>query len=93
METLGVEKKPVHSLGKKHNDPPLGMNMRNILQAIGNTPMVPLSSISNGLGGLIYGKCEHMNPGGSVKDRIALSIVDAAEKEGLIKPGDTLVEA
>ena len=64
-----------------------------ILNAIGNTPLVPMPSISSGHSAVIWGKCEHLNPGGSVKDRIALAIVERAEAEGLIRPGDTLVEA
>jgi cystathionine beta-synthase len=67
--------------------------MKNILDAIGNTPLIPLSRISADLPTVIYGKCEFLNPGGSVKDRIALAIVDEAEKQGHLKPGGTLVEA
>ena len=67
--------------------------MRSILDNIGNTPLVPLPNISKTMGRLIYGKCEHMNPGGSVKDRIALAIVDEAEKNGLLQKGGTLIEA
>ncbi|MBM76710.1 MAG: hypothetical protein CMK59_14985, partial [Proteobacteria bacterium] len=67
--------------------------MRNILSAIGETPLVSLQSIGKGLQHEILGKCEHLNPGGSVKDRIALAIVDEAERRGDLKPGGTLVEA
>jgi cystathionine beta-synthase len=67
--------------------------MTSILDHIGNTPLVALSRIGRGLSRPLLAKCEHLNPGGSVKDRIALAIVDAAEREGLIAPGDTLVEA
>jgi len=56
---------------------------------VGNTPLVPIS-----MGGLtVWGKCEFMNPGGSVKDRMATYILDNAEDNGLIKKGDTLIEA
>ena len=65
----------------------------SILDSIGQTPLVPMNSISQGLDQPLWAKCEHLNPGGSVKDRIALAIVDRAEAEGLIHPGDTLVEA
>lgn len=68
-------------------------NIRSILDTIGNTPLVPLPRVSTGHNRTVYGKCEHLNPGGSVKDRIALSIVDAAERDGLLQPGGTLVEA
>ena len=55
--------------------------------------MVHLKSLSDQAGVPIYAKCEHMNPGGSIKDRIALAIVDAAESSGLLEPGMTLIEA
>jgi cystathionine beta-synthase len=67
--------------------------MKNILDSIGNTPLVPLPSVGAGLPFPLLGKCEHMNPRGSVKDRIALAIVDEAERQGLLRPGGTLVEA
>jgi cysteine synthase len=65
----------------------------SILDQVGHTPLVPLARISNGLSVPILGKCEYLNPGGSVKDRIALAIVDDAERRGLLAPGATLVEA
>ena len=66
----------------------------SILAAIGNTPLVEIKSLSRMVGGgrKIYGKCEHLNPGGSVKDRPALRMIERAEKAGLLKPGDTIVE-
>lgn len=64
-----------------------------ILGVIGKTPTVSLSKIGQRLSCQLYGKCEFLNPGGSVKDRIALKMVENAEKEGRIKPGDTLIEA
>jgi cysteine synthase len=65
----------------------------DLLACIGHTPLVPLRRISRGLPVPVLVKCEHMNPGGSVKDRIALAIVDDAEARGLLRPGMTLVEA
>jgi cysteine synthase len=65
----------------------------SVLAAIGRTPLVPLSRVAAGARVPVLAKCEHLNPGGSVKDRIALAIVDDAEARGLIAPGDTLVEA
>jgi len=65
----------------------------SILDRIGNTPMVRLSRIGAGLPVPVLGKCEFLNPGGSIKDRIALAIVDDAEQRGLLQPGMTLVEA
>jgi cysteine synthase len=64
-----------------------------VLAQIGDTPLVPLGPIAAGLGVPILVKCEHLNPGGSVKDRIALAIVLDAERRGLLHPGDTIVEA
>lgn len=69
------------------------MLLNNILEAIGKTPTVRFQRIGNELPCELYGKCEFLNPGGSVKDRIAANMVEKAEKEGLIKPGDTLIEA
>lgn len=69
------------------------MLLNNILNAIGKTPIVRLHKIGKELDCELYGKCEFLNPGGSVKDRIAVEMVEKAEKEGLIKPGDTLIEA
>ncbi len=66
---------------------------KSILQHIGNTPLVPLRRIGRGLPVPVLVKCEHMNPGGSVKDRIALAIVEDAETRGVLRPGMTLVEA
>ncbi len=64
----------------------------NILQAIGKTPIVKLNRIGADLPCELYVKCEFMNPGGSVKDRIGYYMVEQAEKAGQIRPGDTLIE-
>lgn len=64
----------------------------NALDLIGNTPLVRLSRIGEGMGAAILAKLEFYNPTGSVKDRIALSMINDAEKKGIIKPGDTVVE-
>jgi cysteine synthase len=65
----------------------------SVLDLIGGTPLVPLRRLGAGLPVPVLGKCEHLNPGGSVKDRIALAIVEDAESRGLLKPGATLIEA
>ena len=65
----------------------------NILDAVGNTPLVKLNQIGTHTAAEIYAKCEYLNPGGSMKDRIAINIIDDAEKRGQIKPGGTIVEA
>ena len=69
------------------------MSPLSVLDTIGNTPLVPLSRIAAGAPVPVLAKCEHLNPGGSIKDRIALAIVDAAESAGLLQPGATLIEA
>ncbi|MEZ4308969.1 MAG: cysteine synthase family protein [Polyangiaceae bacterium] len=65
----------------------------SILDKIGNTPLVPLARLSRGLPVPVLAKCEHMNPGGSIKDRLALSIVNDAEARGVLRPGMTMIEA
>jgi cysteine synthase len=65
----------------------------DILQHIGETPLVRLRRIASGLPMPVLVKCEHMNPGGSVKDRIAKAIVDDAERRGVLRSGMTLIEA
>lgn len=64
-----------------------------ILDRIGNTPLVALARVGAGSPVPVLAKCEHMNPGGSVKDRIAKAIVDDAEARGVVRPGMTLIEA
>ena len=68
------------------------MVLKNILGAIGKTPIVKFQRIGAELSCDLYGKCEYLNAGGSVKDRIGLNMIEKAEKEGRIKPGDTLIE-
>ena len=60
--------------------------------AIGGTPLVALNRLAEGLAPRVVAKLEHMNPGGSVKDRIALPMIEAAERSGLLKPGGVIVE-
>jgi len=64
----------------------------NILETIGNTPLVKINKLSGDIEALILAKVETTNPGNSVKDRMALQMIEDAEKEGLIKPGGTLIE-
>jgi cystathionine beta-synthase len=64
----------------------------NILQTMGDTPLVRLNSVTLGLKATVYAKLEMFNPGGSVKDRIALKIIEEAERRGDLKPGGTIVE-
>jgi cystathionine beta-synthase len=64
----------------------------SVLDLIGNTPLVRLNSVTKGYAPTILVKVEYLNPGGSSKDRIAVNIIDAAEREGKLKPGGTIVE-
>lgn len=65
----------------------------SVLSAVGNTPLVKLNSVVHGFKANVWCKLEMLNPGGSVKDRIAIKIVNDAEKSGALKPGGTIVEA
>jgi len=64
----------------------------NVLQLIGETPLVKLNKITSNFNGEFYAKLESFNPGHSSKDRIALFIIEEAERKGIIKPGDTIIE-
>jgi len=64
----------------------------NILETIGNTPLIKLNSITNDIEALVLAKVEYFNPGNSVKDRMAVKMVEDAEKDGRLKPGGTIVE-
>lgn len=66
--------------------------LKNTLDLIGNTPLVKLNNIVEDGMSEILAKVEYYNPGGSIKDRIALSMIEAAEKEGILKPGSTIIE-
>ena len=65
---------------------------KNVLELIGRTPVVRLNRVAKTEGAVVVAKVESLNPGGSVKDRIALSMVEDAERRGLLRPGGTLVE-
>src|SRR5262245_32454407 len=64
----------------------------NVLSLLGNTPLVRLRRVVPAGAATVWAKAEQLNPGGSVKDRIALAMIESAEKSGRIKPGDTVVE-
>src|SRR3712207_847106 len=65
---------------------------QHISELVGNTPLVQLTSVTGDLSATVLAKVEYLNPGGSVKDRIALKMVEAAEASGELKPGGTIVE-
>jgi cystathionine beta-synthase len=64
----------------------------NVLELIGNTPLIKLNKVTENLEGNFYAKVEAFNPGHSTKDRIALYIIEEAEKRGILSPGDTIIE-
>ncbi|MGI5482392.1 cystathionine beta-synthase [Streptomyces lavendofoliae] len=64
----------------------------SMISLVGNTPLVKLNSVTEGLQATVLAKVEYFNPGGSVKDRIALRMIEAAEESGALKPGGTIVE-
>src|ERR671912_2972818 len=64
----------------------------HVVDLVGNTPLVKPSSVTEGIGATVLAKVEYVNPGGSVKDRIALKMVEAAEGSGELKPGGVIVE-
>lgn len=67
--------------------------VENVLPLIGHTPLVKLSVVAKDVKPTILAKVEYLNPGGSVKDRIGVSMIEAAEREGLLRPGGTIIEA
>ncbi len=70
----------------------MGKILANVLEAVGNTPLIRLNRVTAGLAATLCVKLEASNPGRSVKDRIALAVVEDAERRGLLKPGGTIVE-
>lgn len=68
------------------------MRYNNILEAIGRTPLIKLNRLSRGFKAQVYAKCDYLNPGGSVKDRIGISMIEDAEERGRLKPGGTIIE-
>src|SRR6476620_10451410 len=71
----------------------LPMDIRNnILETIGNTPLIKLNKITKNLAATVLAKVDYFNPGNSIKDRMALKMVEVAEKEGKLKPGGTIIE-
>lgn len=66
--------------------------VESVLDLVGETPVVRLRNLSPKGGATVWGKCEHLNPGGSVKDRICVAMIEAAERDGTLCRGDTIVE-
>src|SRR3954454_24592038 len=63
-----------------------------MISLVGNTPLIKLNSVTEGIRATVLAKVEYFNPGGSVKDRIALRMIEAAEASGELRPGGTIVE-
>ncbi len=68
------------------------MKCDNILEAVGNTPLIRLNRVARDSRAEVYVKADYLNPGGSVKDRIGIAMIDDAERRGLLKPGGTIIE-
>ena len=68
------------------------MWLNNVLETIGNTPIIRLNKVSEGIPGTILAKVDYFNPGNSIKDRMALKMVEVPEAEGKLKPGGTIIE-
>ena len=83
-----IESAIMSNRGKGYGPP-----LNNISETGGNTPLVKISDRICPAGRTIYAKCEYFNPLSSVKDRLALAIIEQAEKDGTLKPGQTVVEA
>ncbi|WP_425391879.1 cystathionine beta-synthase [Ekhidna sp.] len=66
--------------------------LNNLTEGIGNTPLLKLNSVNKGIKGTILVKVEYFNPGNSIKDRIALKMIEDAEEKGILKPGGTIIE-
>ncbi|ASN21781.1 PLP-dependent cysteine synthase family protein [Arthrobacter sp. YN] len=88
MVSTAIRRQGVHAAARL----PDGLDA-SVLDKVGNTPLVKLESLGRGLGSTIHIKLESENPGGSIKDRTALSMVRAAERSGELKPGATIVES
>jgi cystathionine beta-synthase len=71
----------------------MGRAFNNVLETIGRTPLIRLNRVAKPVKSTVYVKVEAFNPGGSVKDRIGLAMIEAAEREGLLRPGGTIIEA
>eukprot|EP00984_Skeletonema_dohrnii_P015795 scaffold6891_cov107-Skeletonema_dohrnii-CCMP3373.AAC.1 len=91
--TSSTSAKPATMMSAKARGEGYGPPLSNISEAVGNTPMVKISNKLCPEGRTIYAKCEYFNPLSSVKDRLALAIIEAAEKDGSLKPGQTVIEA
>jgi hypothetical protein len=86
-----LERAGIRVLSTGDSGPPMQV-VDSLVDLVGDTPLVRLDRVGRDLECQLVAKLEQMNPGGSVKDRIALAMVEAAERDGLLKPGGTIVE-
>ena len=68
------------------------MKANSILETLGDTPLVEISSKTNKTAAKVFAKVESFNPGGSAKDRVAVAMIEAAERDGKLAPGGTIIE-
>lgn len=92
-ETMTTKQMLTNAAQKKKGRKPAPQFSRTILETIGNTPLVRLNKVSAGMRALVLAKVEFFNPGGSIKDRIGISIIEDAERAGKLRLGGTIVEA
>src|SRR5689334_4729019 len=76
----------------RHPFPDRRRALESVLEAVGGTPLIRLRKVAPASGARLFAKVEYFNPGGSVKDRIGIRMVEAAEQEGKLRPGGTIVE-
>src|SRR5689334_1281978 len=87
-QSIGLLKKRTFGANKLHE-----MDIKNnILETIGNTPLIKLNKITKHLAATVVAKVDYFNPGNSIKDRMAIKMIEVAEKEGKLKPGGTIIE-
>src|SRR5262245_37869327 len=84
----GVRSQPLDAYDLVHRE-----MMPSILGVIGRTPLIPLRRIAQGVSARVLVKLESLNPGGSIKDRVGVALVDEAERRGWLPPGGTIIEA
>jgi cystathionine beta-synthase len=91
MTTIKESNRHLVERARRSHDQDLNV-FNNVIDAIGNTPLVRLNHVTNGARTPVYAKLEFLNPGGSIKDRIGIRMVEEAERRGWLKPGGTIVE-
>src|SRR5690349_24127853 len=83
---------PHRNVRQRPTIPPMPRDFPTVQELVGGTPIVRLQQTGRDTGSTLLAKLEYLNPGGSVKDRIGLAMIEAAERDGKLKPGGTIVE-